>query len=233
MPVPRARGADARGRLARGRGAVRERRDPGQGVDDERDDGRGVRRLHGSRRGPAGLRRARGRQGREGRARRRSRSTRTGSFETPLGLSTGKWQLTVTATSPEGKSTTLTRDISIRYQGVTLVVEIKNGRAWIKVWVDGKVSKVTGTRRQGLQPGQGADVHGEADDRGPDRASRARRTSRSTARTSAGCRTRATPRRGCSSRRGEPRPDRPQLTVGDPLVELAGAAPGAVRRRWG
>jgi cytoskeleton protein RodZ len=68
-----------------------------------------------------------------------------GSFETPLGLSTGKWQVSVTATSPEGKSTTLTRDISIRYQGVTLVVEVKHGRAWIKVWVDGKVSKVTGT----------------------------------------------------------------------------------------
>jgi hypothetical protein len=77
-----------------------------------------------------------------------------GSFETPLGLSTGKWQLTVTATSPEGKSTTLTRDISIRYQGVTLVVEIKHGRAWIKVWVDGKVSKVTGTAGKVFSPGK-------------------------------------------------------------------------------
>ena len=77
-----------------------------------------------------------------------------GSFETPLGLSTGKWQLTVTATSPEGKSTTLTRDISIRYKGVTLVVEIKNGRAWLKVWVDGKVSKVTGTAGKVYSPGK-------------------------------------------------------------------------------
>ncbi len=77
-----------------------------------------------------------------------------GSFETPLGLSTGKWALTVTATSPEGKSTTLTRDISIRYKGVTLVVEIKNGRAWIKVWVDGKVSKVTGTAGKVFSPGK-------------------------------------------------------------------------------
>jgi Glucodextranase, domain B len=77
-----------------------------------------------------------------------------GSFETPLGLSTGNWQLTVSATSPEGKSTTLTRDISIRYKGVTLVVEIKNGRAWIKVWVDGKVSKVTGTAGKVFSPGK-------------------------------------------------------------------------------
>ncbi|HKF84424.1 MAG TPA: helix-turn-helix domain-containing protein [Candidatus Limnocylindrales bacterium] len=68
-----------------------------------------------------------------------------GAFETALGLSTGTWQVSVTATSAEGKATTVTRDIAIRYKGVTLVVEVKNGRAWIKVWVDGKVSKVTGS----------------------------------------------------------------------------------------
>jgi cytoskeletal protein RodZ len=77
-----------------------------------------------------------------------------GSFETPLDLSTGKWQLSVTATSPEGKATTLTRDVSIRYQGVTLVVEIKNSRAWLKVWVDGKVSKVTGSAGKVFSPGK-------------------------------------------------------------------------------
>jgi len=68
-----------------------------------------------------------------------------GTFETPLDLSTGKWQITVTATSAEGKAVTLTRNVAIVYKGVNLVVEIKGGRAWIKVWVDGKVSKVTGT----------------------------------------------------------------------------------------
>jgi cytoskeletal protein RodZ len=68
-----------------------------------------------------------------------------GRFETPLDLSTGKWQVTVTATSAEGKAVTLTRNVAIVYKGVNLVVKIKGGRAWLKVWVDGKVSKVTGT----------------------------------------------------------------------------------------
>jgi cytoskeletal protein RodZ len=68
-----------------------------------------------------------------------------GAFETPLDLSTGKWQITVTATSAEGKSTTLTRAVEISYKGVNLVITVKNSRAWIKVWVDGKVSRVTGS----------------------------------------------------------------------------------------
>jgi cytoskeletal protein RodZ len=77
-----------------------------------------------------------------------------GSFETPLDLSTGAWQLAVTATSAEGKATTVTRDVAIRYQGVTLVVEIKNSRAWLKVWVDGKVSKLTGSAGKVFSPGK-------------------------------------------------------------------------------
>jgi cytoskeletal protein RodZ len=68
-----------------------------------------------------------------------------GAFETPLDLSTGKWQITVTATSAEGKSTTLTRSVEISYKGVNLVIAVKNSRAWIKVWVDGKVSRITGS----------------------------------------------------------------------------------------
>ena len=39
----------------------------------------------------------------------------------------------------EGKRTTLTRHVPSRYKGVNLVVEIKGGRAWLKVWVDGKL----------------------------------------------------------------------------------------------
>ena len=77
-----------------------------------------------------------------------------GAFETPLDLSTGNWQLSVTATSPEGKATTVTRDVAIRYKGVTLVVEIRNARAWLKVWVDGKVSKVTGSAGKVFSPGK-------------------------------------------------------------------------------
>jgi hypothetical protein len=77
-----------------------------------------------------------------------------GTFETPLDLSTGAWQLTVTATSAEGKAVTLTRNVAITYKGVNLVVEIKNGRAWLKVWVDGKVSKVTGSAGTVFNPGK-------------------------------------------------------------------------------
>ena len=50
----------------------------------------------------------------------------------------------MTATSAEGKATSLTRNVAIVYKGVNLVVSIKGSTAWLKVWVDGKVSKVTG-----------------------------------------------------------------------------------------
>jgi hypothetical protein len=78
----------------------------------------------------------------------------TGAFEAPLDLSTGNWQVTVTATSSEGKTATVTRDVAIRYRGVNLVLEVKNSRAWIKVWVDGKVSKVTGSAGKVFNPGK-------------------------------------------------------------------------------
>ncbi|MEO5964420.1 MAG: RodZ domain-containing protein [Candidatus Limnocylindrales bacterium] len=77
-----------------------------------------------------------------------------GTFETPLDLSTGKWTITLTATSAEGKAVTLTRNVAISYKGVNLVVEIKGGRAWLKVWVDGKVSKVTGSAGTVYNPGK-------------------------------------------------------------------------------
>ncbi len=77
-----------------------------------------------------------------------------GTFDTPLDLSAGSWQIAVTATSAEGKAVTLTRNVSIRYQGVNLVVEIKGSRAWLKVWVDGKVSDVTGTAGATYGPGK-------------------------------------------------------------------------------
>jgi cytoskeletal protein RodZ len=77
-----------------------------------------------------------------------------GTFETPLDLATGKWQITVTATSAEGKAVTLTRNIAISFNGVNLVVEVKGSRAWLKVWVDGKVSKITGTSGTVFNPGK-------------------------------------------------------------------------------
>ena len=49
------------------------------------------------------------------------------------------WAITVTATSAEGKTAALTRNITVAYSGVNLVVSIKGGAAWIKVWIDGKL----------------------------------------------------------------------------------------------
>ena len=77
-----------------------------------------------------------------------------GTFDAPLDLSAGKWQIAVTATSPEGKIATVTRDVSIKYKGVNLVVQIKGSRAWLKVWVDGKLSDVTGAAGRVYDPGK-------------------------------------------------------------------------------
>ena len=60
----------------------------------------------------------------------------------------------ITATSAEGKAVTLTRNVSIKYKGVNLVVEIKGSRAWLKVWVDGKLSNVTGAAGRVYDPGK-------------------------------------------------------------------------------
>jgi len=77
-----------------------------------------------------------------------------GSFETPLDLAEGHWRIVITATSAEGKAVTLTRNVSISYQGVNLVVEVKGSRAWLKVWVDGKLSDVTGAAGRVYDPGK-------------------------------------------------------------------------------
>ncbi|OGO52471.1 MAG: hypothetical protein A2V84_04530 [Chloroflexi bacterium RBG_16_70_13] len=62
-----------------------------------------------------------------------------GSFTTPLELTEGRWSITITATSPEGKTASLTRTVAVAYKGVNLVVTIQGGNAWLKVWVDGVV----------------------------------------------------------------------------------------------
>ena len=51
----------------------------------------------------------------------------------------------MTASNDEGKTTSLTRNVTVAYKGVNLVVRIKGGRAWVKVWVDGKVDKKVGS----------------------------------------------------------------------------------------
>jgi cytoskeletal protein RodZ len=77
-----------------------------------------------------------------------------GSFETPVNLSAGNWEIVVTAVSTDGKTTSLTRHVSIQYQGVNVVIQVKGARAWLKVWVDGTVSSVTGAAGVVYDPGK-------------------------------------------------------------------------------
>ena len=92
-----------------------------------------------------------------------------GTFTTPFELTTGSWAITVTASSPEGKTTSLTRAVTVAFKGVNLVVSIEGGRAWIKVWVDGKIDPNIGAAGRVLQQRQDADLQGQGIGRGPDR----------------------------------------------------------------
>lgn len=67
-----------------------------------------------------------------------------GSFSTPYELTAGRWTITVTAASPQGKTAAQTRNVTVVYKGVNLVVTIEGGRAWLKVWVDGKLDPELG-----------------------------------------------------------------------------------------
>jgi len=67
-----------------------------------------------------------------------------GTFSTSIDLTEGRWTVTVTAAGEEGKSTTLTRDVTVVYQGISVVIEIKEQRTWLRVSVDGVVSPETG-----------------------------------------------------------------------------------------
>jgi len=63
-----------------------------------------------------------------------------GSFSfPPLELTAGRWSVTVTATSEQGQTATRSMNVEVAFSGVNLVVNIKGGPAWIKVWVDGKL----------------------------------------------------------------------------------------------
>jgi hypothetical protein len=68
-----------------------------------------------------------------------------GSFSANLDLTAGHWALTIVATSVDGKTTTLSRNVTVVYRGVNLVVAVSGGRAWLKVWVDGALSTTTGS----------------------------------------------------------------------------------------
>jgi cytoskeletal protein RodZ len=76
-----------------------------------------------------------------------------GSFAAPVDLTTGRWTLTVTASSAEGKTIALTRSINVAYKGVNLVLNLK-GTAWLKVWVDGVVADSVGQAGTIFRPGK-------------------------------------------------------------------------------
>jgi cytoskeletal protein RodZ len=77
-----------------------------------------------------------------------------GSYTTPYDLTAGKWTITVTASGPDGKKAALTRNVTVGYRGVNLVVTAKGGRAWVKVWVDGKLDPNFGPAGQVLSSGR-------------------------------------------------------------------------------
>jgi cytoskeletal protein RodZ len=77
-----------------------------------------------------------------------------GTFNAPLELTAGKWAITITASSAEGKTTSLTRAVTVAFKGVNLVVSIEGGRAWLKVWVDGKIDAKTGAAGKVLGNGK-------------------------------------------------------------------------------
>ena len=67
-----------------------------------------------------------------------------GTYSTPYELTAGKWTITVTASGADGKTAALSRNVMVGYKGVNLVVAAKGGRAWVKVWVDGKLDPTVG-----------------------------------------------------------------------------------------
>jgi hypothetical protein len=77
-----------------------------------------------------------------------------GSFASPLELTEGRWSITITATSPEGKTASLTRTVTVAYEGVNLVVTIQGGKAWLKVWVDGVLDSSIPQSGQVFQSGK-------------------------------------------------------------------------------
>jgi hypothetical protein len=77
-----------------------------------------------------------------------------GTFNTPFELTAGRWSITVTAASPQGKTAALTRAVTVVYRGVNLVVTIKGGRAWLKVWVDDKLDPVLGAAGSVISSGK-------------------------------------------------------------------------------
>jgi hypothetical protein len=60
-----------------------------------------------------------------------------------------------TASNADGKSSaSLERHVTVAYKGINLVVAIKGGNAWIKVWVDGQIDPTVGRAGRTYHDGQ-------------------------------------------------------------------------------
>ena len=77
-----------------------------------------------------------------------------GSFSAPLELTAGRWAVTITASSDQGKAAAITRTVTVAYKGVNLVVTIKGGSAWLKVWLDGTIAPAITAAGQVFRDGQ-------------------------------------------------------------------------------
>lgn len=77
-----------------------------------------------------------------------------GSFDTSFELTAGRWTITVTASGAGSKSVSISRTVTVSYKGVALVVTVKGGRAWLKVWVDGQLDPTLGSAGQVVDAGK-------------------------------------------------------------------------------
>ncbi|HEX8939258.1 MAG TPA: helix-turn-helix domain-containing protein [Candidatus Limnocylindrales bacterium] len=85
-----------------------------------------------------------------------------GSFSSPFELTAGRWTLTIAASSDQGKTTTLTRTVTVLYKGVLVVVKVQGGPAWIKVWEDGQLDSAVGAAGIVLNNGDTRSFRGTA-----------------------------------------------------------------------
>lgn len=85
-----------------------------------------------------------------------------GSFSSPFELTAGRWALTIAASSTQGKTTTLTRTVTVLYKGVLVVVKVQGGPAWIKVWEDGQLDSTIGAAGVVLNSGDTRSFTGSA-----------------------------------------------------------------------
>lgn len=77
-----------------------------------------------------------------------------GTFGVPFELTAGRWSITVTASSAEAKTVSISRTVTVQYKGVNLVVSVKGGKAWLKAWVDGQVDPSLGTAGKVVSEGK-------------------------------------------------------------------------------